>query len=923
MAHLLKQSTSITIRTGPFLDEDDGKTTEEALTVSQADIRLSKNGGAYAQTNGAGGATHDENGWYSLTLDATDTNTLGRLLVAIHESGALPVWREFMIVSANTWDSFVSTENLDVNVVEISDDTTSATNLELQYDTTGLTGDTFPATQRQLDAIALTGAAINTAAESYVLTTGTQSANTVASVVALDGTNHEHTDTAGAMDLYYQFDVAGDGVPTAVTVTGYLNGNNDDLEVYAFNWGGSSWDQIGTLEGKAAATNDVNMYTLFTSHVGTGANLGKVRIRFTDGAFTLTTATLAVDQIYVSYAVVARSVGYADGAIWVDTNASNTNTESFVDGVADNPVSTWAAALTLSTNLNITRFRIVNGSSITLTGNSDNYTIIGQSWSLALGGQSIAGIHVIGADITGVGTGATEPNFTDCHTGAVTLPPSQLTGCGLEGTITFGSAGTFFFDSCHSGIAGTSTPVIDFGSGLNASDVNFRAYSGGIEIQNMGTGTGSYNMSLEGFGQLVINANCSATSAVAIRGNFTIADSAGGAVTLSDDARIDVDQVGDAVADEVITGATHNVSNSLGRRIRELDEQIGYESGAIWIDTANGVAGTTVGENGTVNNPVDSIADALTLAVAIGIVRMRVASGSSITLAAALEGYEIYNANWTLALGGQSVSGSCIRGASVSGICTGATEPDFIDCQFGNATLPPSRLVRCSFSGTITAGSAGSWFLDNCFSAVAGTSSPVFDFGTGLNASNVNYRHYSGGVEIQNMGAGTGSYNMSLEGFGQLVINANCSATSTIAIRGNFTITDNAGGAVTLSDDARIDVDQVGDAIWDEATSGHTTSGTFGEQCKTDIDAILADTGTDGVAIATAVQQSIADELLKRGIDNVEDTANALSVTALVLAALESSISGTTWTIKKSDGTTFTTKTVTTDADADPITAVT
>jgi hypothetical protein len=35
---------------------------------------------------------------------------------------------------------------------------------------------------------------------------------------------------------------------------------------------------------------------------------------------------------------------------------------------------------------------------------------------------------------------------------------------------------------------------------------------------------------------------------------------------------------------------------------------------------------------------------------------------------------------------------------------------------------------------------------------------------------------------------------------------------------------------------------EVADAVWDEATAGHTTSGTFGEQLKTDVDAILADT---------------------------------------------------------------------------------
>ena len=34
----------------------------------------------------------------------------------------------------------------------------------------------------------------------------------------------------------------------------------------------------------------------------------------------------------------------------------------------------------------------------------------------------------------------------------------------------------------------------------------------------------------------------------------------------------------------------------------------------------------------------------------------------------------------------------------------------------------------------------------------------------------------------------------------------------------------------------------IADAVWDEATLGHTTAGTFGEQVKTDVDAILADT---------------------------------------------------------------------------------
>jgi len=116
----LKQSTAATIKLGPFLDDSDGKTAETGLTISQADIRVSKNGGAFAQSNNAAGATHDENGWYGIPLDATDTGTLGRLAVAIHESGALPVWAEFLVVPANVYDSLVSgSDELEVDAASV------------------------------------------------------------------------------------------------------------------------------------------------------------------------------------------------------------------------------------------------------------------------------------------------------------------------------------------------------------------------------------------------------------------------------------------------------------------------------------------------------------------------------------------------------------------------------------------------------------------------------------------------------------------------------------------------------------------------------------------------------------------------------------------------------------------------------------
>jgi len=104
----LKQSTAIDIKIGPFLDDTDQRTAETALTITQSEVRIAKNDAAWAQKNEATSLSHEENGWYECKLDATDTNTLGQLIVAIHEPGALPVHRVFQIVPSAVFDSLIN-----------------------------------------------------------------------------------------------------------------------------------------------------------------------------------------------------------------------------------------------------------------------------------------------------------------------------------------------------------------------------------------------------------------------------------------------------------------------------------------------------------------------------------------------------------------------------------------------------------------------------------------------------------------------------------------------------------------------------------------------------------------------------------------------------------------------------------------------
>ena len=76
----------------------------------------------------------------------------------------------------------------------------------------------------------------------------------------------------------------------------------------------------------------------------------------------------------------------------------------------------------------------------------------------------------------------------------------------------------------------------------------------------------------------------------------------------------------------------------------------------------------------------------------------------------------------------------------------------------------------------------------------------------------------------------------------------------------------------------------IADAVWDEATTGHTTSGTFGEQLKTDVDAILVDTAEIGAAGAGLT--ALASQASVNTIDDLLDTEVAAikSDTAAILA---------------------------------------
>jgi hypothetical protein len=110
MALFLRQSTaSQEVLLGPFLDDTDGKTAETGLTIANTDIKLWVTGATAEVSKNSGGATHVAAGRYYCVLDATDTATIGPGEINVHVAGALPVRREFTVLSAAVYDVLFGT----------------------------------------------------------------------------------------------------------------------------------------------------------------------------------------------------------------------------------------------------------------------------------------------------------------------------------------------------------------------------------------------------------------------------------------------------------------------------------------------------------------------------------------------------------------------------------------------------------------------------------------------------------------------------------------------------------------------------------------------------------------------------------------------------------------------------------------------
>jgi len=209
----LRQSTAVVVQFGPALDKADGLTLltglVSALDHGTTGIKLSKNGGTLTIRHATVTASsYDAHGCYKVTLDTTDTNTLGTLRVIYTDAATLlPIWQDFMVLPAVAWDALYASSGgaLPANMAQIL-----GTAL-----TEGAGGQLAAGVKKVFDVATpvFTAASVNQTGDSYPLLD-----TEVAAIKAK--TDNLPSDPADASDIAASFSTVN---ATLATIAGYID----------------------------------------------------------------------------------------------------------------------------------------------------------------------------------------------------------------------------------------------------------------------------------------------------------------------------------------------------------------------------------------------------------------------------------------------------------------------------------------------------------------------------------------------------------------------------------------------------------------------------------------------------------------------------------------------------------------------------
>jgi len=497
----LRQSTAQTIRIGPFIDDTDFVSEEVSLTISAADIRLSKDGGNMVSCSVGG--THDEVGYYSVALGTGDTDTVGTLDIMVSETGTLFVKHQYYVVEEAVYDAMLASG--------------AALNVGTAASVTGAVGSVTGN---------VGGALLGNVQGDVEGNVDGSTASVTGAVGSVTGAVGSVTGAVGSVT-----GSVGSVVGAVASVTGAVGSVTGHTAQT-----GDTFALANGAAGFSAINTDVEAILADTSTAGV--------VLATD---SVNAAALAADAVAeIAAGITASGDPYA-GAVWLDADSGTAGTTVGTHGLPGNPVDNMANAVTLADVGKTGLFRV----NIADHGTPPLALVAGIPAVQVVGIGMKANIN-LNAQAFGEGTEQTATTFQNCWLQGTSTGGIRLVDCAVAtatalfhsardtvftgGTISL-LAGNSQFYSCSSQT--TAASFVTFDLATNGSMAIFRQFSGALEFQNMDA---TNTVDVEGTSTVTINANCTAGT-LTVRGDVTVIDNSSGAVTLVQVSGVNLTQI--------------------------------------------------------------------------------------------------------------------------------------------------------------------------------------------------------------------------------------------------------------------------------------------------------------------------------------------------------------------------------------------
>lgn len=540
------------------------------------------------------------------------------------------------------------------------------------------------------------------------------------------------------------------------------------------------------------------------SNIGDVVNLNSVSIRSSNSAGLISNQAIE----YASF----------NGGVTVDAINGTTGTV-FPRGTPQLPVNNIPDAILISEVRGFRNIYIIGDFTFVSGYTLNDYRIYGESpfeSKLSFSASSIVNeIKVFDATVQGFFDGIT--NFNKC----IILNINNVTGrfeeCELSGDILLGAgSGQTSFIHCEDGLSSdTGLPVIDFNGSNNS--VIIREYHGDIALHNKSTPESvEINMSTGGH---VLLENTITNGNIRVTGIAEVTDNTTGSTIVDTSQVIYPDHVQLAAFNEYV-----------------------------YLSPLEGSAGVKF-PLGTLQNPVNNIADALIISSNRGLAKI-VLDGTLYLTDTDLSGKVIIGENnldsVIISVSGNTMTRTTFNNMILSGEINGYIfGQDIILENITNvgSTVFPTIFRNCivredSGSPAITFNSGATkniHFID-CASGVPGQGTATLDFNNSL--APVAFRRYGGGISVDNI---TGNQDCTFEfNQGQIKFLSGCTS-GTVRLGGIYKLTDNSNTLTieernqSITDNitvtgvtASADTTAIAAAVWDKLTTDHQDAGSFG-----------------------------------------------------------------------------------------------